>query len=58
MDVIAVALVPAACLLVVACAAMRIVVVALKGSLPQDRALVLRAVAEVIRAVHGRDEDR
>lgn len=58
MDVIAVALVPVAGLMVVAGAAVRIVVVALKGTASRDRALVLRAVAEVIRAVRGKGRDR
>jgi hypothetical protein len=53
MDAIAVALVPVAGLLVVVGAAVRIVVVALKGTTPRDRAPVLKAVAEVIRAVRG-----
>ncbi len=57
MDVVAVALVPVAGLLIVAGAAVRIVVVALKGTASRDRAPVLRAVAEVIRAVRGRGND-
>ncbi|WP_162794238.1 hypothetical protein [Streptomyces paludis] len=58
MDVIAVVLVPVASLLVVAGAAVLIVVVALKDTASRDRAVVLRAVAEVIRAVRGRGKDR
>jgi hypothetical protein len=58
MDVIAVALVPVADLLVVAGAAVWIVVVALNGTAGRDRAAVLRGVAEVVRAVRGRGKDR
>lgn len=58
MNVIALALVPVTALLVVAGAAVWIVVVALKGTTSRDRAPVLRAVAEVIRAVRGRGNDR
>jgi hypothetical protein len=52
--VIAVALVPVAGMVVAATAAVSIVVVALKGTAPRDRAQVLRAVAVLISAVRGR----
>ncbi|CAM5539432.1 hypothetical protein BOQ63_005115 (plasmid) [Streptomyces viridifaciens] len=49
----AAALVPVAVMLLAAAAAVTIVMVALKGTAPRDRATVLKAVAEVIRAVRG-----
>ncbi|MFJ9448627.1 hypothetical protein ACIRRH_43595 [Kitasatospora sp. NPDC101235] len=49
----AAALVPVASMLVAAASAVAIVMVALKGTASRDRATVLRAVAEVIRAVRG-----
>ncbi|MCF4140444.1 hypothetical protein L1856_31760 [Streptomyces sp. Tue 6430] len=54
MDVTAWALVPVAGMLVTAATAVSIVMVALKGTASRDRATVLKAVAEVIRAVRGR----
>lgn len=45
-------------LLVVAGAAVRIVVVALNGTASRDRAVILRGVAEVVRAVRGRGKER
>jgi len=48
------ALVPVVGILIAATAAVLIVVVALKDTASRDRATVLRAVAEVIRAVQGR----
>jgi hypothetical protein len=54
MDVTAWALVLVACMLVAATAAVLIAVVALKDTASHDRATVLKAVAEVIRAVRGR----
>ncbi|GAB2460225.1 hypothetical protein [Streptomyces incanus] len=54
MDVIAWGLVPVAGMLVAATAAVLIVGLALKGTASRDRARVLSAVAEVIRAVRGR----
>ncbi|MFB7287787.1 hypothetical protein [Actinacidiphila glaucinigra] len=54
MEVTAWALVPVAILLVTAATAVVIVMVALRGTASRDRATVLKAVAEVIRAVRGR----
>lgn len=54
MDVIAVVLVPVSGLLIVAGATVRIVASALKDTASQDRAPVLSAVADVIRAMRGR----
>ncbi|MEV5149725.1 hypothetical protein [Streptomyces sp. NPDC052727] len=54
MDAIAWALVPVLCMLVGATAAVLIVVIAMKDTASPDRATVLRAVADVIRAVRGR----
>ncbi|WP_328978447.1 hypothetical protein [Streptomyces canus] len=54
MEVTAWALVPVAGMLVAATVALLIVVVALKDTASRDRATVLMAVAEVIRAVRGR----
>jgi hypothetical protein len=53
MDVTAWALVPVAILLMTAATAVVIVMVALRGTASRDRASVLKAVAEVIRAVRG-----
>lgn len=47
------ALVPFGAMVVVAASAVTIVVVALKGTAPHDRAGVLKAAAEVIRAMRG-----
>jgi hypothetical protein len=46
-------LVPVAVALVAAGAAVLIVIVVVKGTVSGDRATVLKAVAEVIRAVRG-----
>ncbi|WP_371788092.1 hypothetical protein OG404_09075 [Streptomyces griseoaurantiacus] len=46
-------LVPVAVALVAAAAAVLIVIVVVKGTASRDRATVLKAVAEVIRAVRG-----
>ncbi|WP_371099940.1 hypothetical protein [Streptomyces sp. PU_AKi4] len=54
MDVIAWILVPVAGMLAAAAAAVLIVGLALKDTASRDRARVLSAVAEVIRAVRGR----
>ncbi|MGW4698112.1 hypothetical protein ACWEO1_37700 [Kitasatospora cineracea] len=54
MDVIAWALVPVVGMLVAALTAVLIAVVALKGTASRERAAVLRAVADVVRAVYGR----
>ncbi|MBO8189631.1 MULTISPECIES: hypothetical protein [Streptomyces] len=54
MDVTAWALVPVAALLIVATMTVLIVGMAMKGTTSRDRATVLRAVADVLRAVHGR----
>ncbi|MFE2145207.1 hypothetical protein ACFXA3_26315 [Streptomyces sp. NPDC059456] len=54
MDLTAWALVPVAGMLVAAATAVAIVTVALKGTASRDRATVLKAVAEVVRAVRGR----
>ncbi|MDH2394045.1 hypothetical protein QCN29_35960 [Streptomyces sp. HNM0663] len=53
MDIIVLAMLPVAGLLVLAAAAVLMVIVAVKDTAPPDRATVLRAVAEVIRAVRG-----
>nr|WSW48738.1 hypothetical protein OG296_37035 [Streptomyces sp. NBC_01001] len=53
MDVTSWALVPVAGVLVAAAAAVLIVMVALRGTASRDRATVLKAVAEVIRALRG-----
>lgn len=47
------ALVPVAAVLVTAITAVLVVVVTMKGTASSDRAMVLQAVAEVIRAVRG-----
>lgn len=47
------AMVPVATVLVAAIAAVLAVVVTMKGTASRDRAMVLKAVAEVIRAVRG-----
>ncbi|HEY9326931.1 MAG TPA: hypothetical protein VIS09_01615 [Streptomyces sp.] len=54
MDVTAWVWVPVATRLIGAAAAVLMVAVALKGTASRDRATVLKAVAEVIRAVCGR----
>jgi hypothetical protein len=53
-DVTAWALVPVASVLVMGATAVSIVMVALRGTASRDRAPVLKAVAEVIRALRGR----
>ncbi|MER5200808.1 hypothetical protein ACWD3J_45755 [Streptomyces sp. NPDC002755] len=53
MDVIAWALVPVAGTCVAAAAAVVIVVVALRGTAARERATVLKAIADVIRAIRG-----
>ncbi|MFD8723876.1 hypothetical protein ACFV2H_39475 [Streptomyces sp. NPDC059629] len=53
MDVTAWALVPVAGMLVMATTAVSIVIVALRGTASRDRATVLKAVAEVVRALRG-----
>ncbi|MFB8137879.1 hypothetical protein [Streptomyces mirabilis] len=53
MNVTAWALVPVALTLVAAATAVLIIIVAMKGTASGDRASVLNAVAEVIRAVRG-----
>ncbi|MFE2217587.1 hypothetical protein ACFW93_37430 [Streptomyces canus] len=47
------ALVPVVAVLVTAAATVLIVIVALGGTASRDRATILKAVAEVIRAVRG-----
>ncbi|MFF5487645.1 hypothetical protein [Streptomyces virginiae] len=54
MDVTVWALVPVVCMVVTATAAVLIVVAAVKGTPSRDRARILEAVAEVVRAVRGR----
>jgi hypothetical protein len=54
MNSIAMALVPVAGMVVAATAAVWIAVVALKDTASKDRANVLRAIADVIRALFGR----
>ncbi|WP_158674720.1 hypothetical protein [Streptomyces hoynatensis] len=53
MNVTAWVLAPVAVALIVAVAAVLVVIVAVKGTAPSDRATVLKAVAEVIRAIRG-----
>lgn len=53
MNVDAWVLLPVAITLVAAVAAVLIVIVAVKGTASRDRATVLEAVADVIRAVRG-----
>ncbi|WP_393052959.1 hypothetical protein [Streptomyces sp. LN549] len=54
MDITAWVWVPVAAMLVAATAAVLIVAIALRGTESSDRAIVIKAVAELIRAVRGR----
>jgi flagellar biosynthesis protein FliQ len=54
MDITAWALMLVAALLIAAMATVLIVSIVMKGTASRDRATVLKAVADVLRAMHGR----